>query len=207
MVLEQSHIDYFKKRSDVELFKIIKSYFIDGVVASVNERFQIGDEITYAGRVTGMESQMLYNKIKSVQQSPNMFKENGIDPDARIENEVILFVSITKNEKGKYESNQKKMSAKSFLEICENVVRLAQTNAGKTVEELLQKYDEASEEYKSLKVFSDITGSDALFSFTLYRYESVLQGNATTVRSWSINDSNDKQLRAEYEVKTEFKLP
>lgn len=207
MILTKEHIDYFKKRSDVELFKVMKSYFVDGVVNSVTERMNVGDDVNYMGRVTGIETQMLYNKIKSVQNSPNMFRENGVDLNARIENEVVVFVSVNKNDKGKYESDQKKMSAKSFIEICDNSIQLISSHQGiGSLTDLLNSYDEVSEEYKTVKTMIDLSKS-SFFNFILYKYDSILNNQRTSIKNWSIFDSNDQNLRVEYEVKTEFKLP
>lgn len=207
MILTKEHIDYFKKRNDVELFKVMKSYFVDGVVNSVTERMNVGDDVSYIGKVSGIETQMLYNKIKSIENSPNMFRENGVDPNARIENEVVVFISINKNDKGKYESNQKKMSAKSFIDICDNCTRLVQTHQGiDSLVSLLNSYDEVSEEYKTVKTMIDLS-TESFFNFILYKYDSILNNQRTSMRSWSIFDSNDRNLRAEYEVKNEFKLP
>lgn len=203
MNITQYHLDYFKKRSDVELFKLIDFYFLSGRIDSIKDRINLNDSVSYMGNVE-LFPNILYSRLVSMRDAKNNLLENankfGITLDnnlVKTEPEVKL-ISIDK-EDGKYRSRLFNMDYDTIIKVYDNIVEWLNANQTTDIKVLYDKYSSDIEKKKVLDSFSDLSNK-ALFKFAIITNES------TKEKLWLVFDSNDKKLRAEYEMKNEFHI-
>ena len=189
----------------VELFKVINGYLIKGSCAAITDRVEESDQIEYRGYVDpGAELIKIYMDLNQLEKNVRNIEDNG----GRLENQVISFIRVTKNEKGNYDSKQTKMSVESFKNLITKVQTLMTSNKLESIEEIKEyrsKLDSVSEEAKALDTYIDFY-SDHVFSFILHKYDLIMNDQRTSVKSWSFYDWNDVELRTKYELCTEFKV-
>lgn len=204
--LTESSIQLFGKLSkEFEIMKVADGYFVKGAAKSISEKFQVGDTVAYDGRVNGpLEIVSIYKIIKS---NEARLQELADTVGLRVENAVVSFISIVK-ENNKYESKETKMSFGSFVNMIETVQKLIQNNGLTTadkIKEYVNSLDSASDEYKSIKTYLDMS-EEHCFTFALLKYDTIIGEERSTVRAWHIWDFNDKEARELYNFYTEFGL-
>lgn len=208
IVLTETNIGLFEelsKKFGIELFKVADGYFVKHSVKSISEEFEIGDGIEYSGRINPVTQIVsIYNKIKKLEQALVQLNENT---DVRIENSVVNFIRIVKNN-NKYESREVKMSFSSFINMIETVQKIILNNKLDSLEKI-QEYvnglDSASDEWKSVKLYLDLT-EQACFSFILMKHDHILGESRETNRIWYVSDTNDVRARELYDFCDEFKV-
>lgn len=193
--------DYSKQ---VELFKVLNGYLIEGKCEDIKDRLQIGDMFEYSGSVENhMELLNLFKKVKETHQ----IKETN--DKVRFENEIVSFIFIVNGPNGKgYESKQIRMSTSSFENMIDSVQKMINEHNLDTYEkmdEYLKTLDSASDEYKSLSTYKSMY-EDHKFGFILYNYNVFLGDFSNTCRFWYTYDFNDEYLRAKYAMFTECRI-
>lgn len=187
----------------VELFKVLNGYLIEGKCQEIKDRLQIGDSFDYCGSVENhLELINLFNKIKETHQITN--------DKVKFENEIISFIFIVSNPNGKgYESKQIRMSVSSFENMIDSVQKLIKDHNldtfDKMNEYLKNNLDPVSDEYKSLSTYASLY-EDHKFGFVLYNYNVSVGEFSNTCRYWYVYDFNDEYLRAKYAMFTECRI-
>jgi hypothetical protein len=193
--------DYSKQ---VELYKVLNGYLIEGKCEDIKDRLQVGDMFEYSGSVENrMELLNLFKKVKETHQ----IKETN--DKVRFENEIVSFIFIVNGPNGKgYESKQIRMSTSSFENMIDSVQKMINDHNLDTYDKMndyLKTLDPASDEYKSLSTYKSMY-EDHKFGFILYSYNVFLGDFSNTCRFWYAYDFNDEYLRAKYAMFTECRI-
>ena len=203
--IDSTHLEMMSSMKQVELFKVITGYLINGSCPAITDRLEIDDTVEYKGYVDpGTELINLYMGLNQIEKNFDELRKNG----GRIENEVIGFIRVTKNPNGKYDSKQTRMSVDSFKNLITKVQSLMTNNDLKSIEEIKAyrgKLDSVSEEAKALDTYIDFY-SDHAFTFILHKYDIIISDERRTVKNWTFYDWNDIELRTKYEICSEFNI-
>ena len=203
--IDSEHINMMMSMKNVELFKVIGGYLIKGSCPAITDRLEIDDTIEYKGYVDpGTELINLYVGLNQIEKNFDEIRKNN----GRIENEVISFIRVTKNQNGKYDSKQTRMSVDSFKNLIAKVQSIMTSNDLNSIESLKEyrkNFDSASEEAKTLDTYIDFY-ADHAFTFVLHKYDIIINDERRKIKNWSFYDWNDIDLRTKYELCTEFKI-
>lgn len=205
VIIDSKHLEMMSSMKQVELFKVITGYLIKGSCVAITDRLEIDDTVEYKGYVDpGTELINLYVELNQIEKNFDKIQKNN----GRIENDVISFIHVSKNQNGKYDSKQTRMSVDSFKNLITKVQSIMMNNDLDSIESLKEyrkNFDSASEEAKTLDTYIDFYG-DHVFTFVLHKYDIIINDERRKIKHWSFYDWNDIDFRTKYELCTEFKI-